>query len=49
MVRDGGGEVGVMRRREAEAVVEWLELADGADIEAWRKQSPVFCSSGVRR
>ena len=46
MVRGGGGEVGVMRRSKAEAVVEWLELGDGADVEAWRKQSPMLCSSG---
>ena len=24
-----------MRRSEAEVVVEWLELGDGADVEAW--------------
>ena len=34
MVRGGGGEVGLMRRSEAEAVVEWLDLGDGADVEA---------------
>ena len=49
VVRGGGGKVGVMRRSEAEAVVEWLELGDGADVEAWRKQSPVLCSSGDER
>ena len=49
VVRGGGGEVGVMRRSEAGAMVEWLELGDGADIEAWRKQSPVLCSSGDGR
>ena len=35
VVRGGGGEVEVMRWSEAEAVVEWLELGDSADVEAW--------------
>mgnify|MGYP000848333491 CR=1 FL=1 len=48
-IGEGGKDVGRMRRSEAEAVVELLELGDGADVEAWRKQSPVLCSSGDGR
>ena len=49
VVRGGGGEVGAMRRSEAEVVVELLELGDGADVEGEAKQSPVLCSSGEGR
>ena len=46
VVRGGGGDVGVMRRSEAEAVVELFNVRDGADVEGEAKQSPVLCSSG---
>ena len=49
MVRGDGGDVGAMRRSEAEMMVELFELGDGADVEGEWKQSPVLYSSGGRR